>query len=88
MDPPPRRRRRKRLRGAPLGLAIFTATNWLVLKGGPVVVRLALLAQFCPGYSVSVGGSFVGFAYGVAYGAAAGFAVSRLYNRFVDLRRS
>jgi hypothetical protein len=71
------------------GLAIFVATNWLVLKGGPVVgPNLALLAQFCPGYTVTFAGSFVGFAYGLIYGAAAGYAVSWIYNRFVDARRS
>jgi len=33
--------------GLMLGLAIFVATNWLVLKGGPVVgPHLSLLSQF------------------------------------------
>ena len=75
--------------GVLAGLAIFVATNWLVLKGGPVVgPNLALLAQFCPGYTVTFLGSFVGFAYGLVYGAAAGYAVGSVYNRFVDARRS
>jgi hypothetical protein len=75
--------------GVLLGLAIFVATNWLVLKGGPVVgPNLALLAQFCPGYSVTFVGSLIGFAYGLAYGAAAGFSVSRIYNRLVEAWRS
>lgn len=74
--------------GVLAGLAIFVATNWLVLKGGPVVgPNLALLAQFCPGYRVTFLGSLIGFGYGFVYGAAAGFAVSRLYNRFVESRR-
>jgi hypothetical protein len=75
--------------GVLAGLAIFVATNWLVLKGGLVVgPNLALLSQFCPGYTVTFLGSFVGFAYGLVYGAAAGYAVSWIYNRFVDARRS
>jgi len=33
--------------GLMLGLAIFVATDWLVLKGGPVVgPHLSLLSQF------------------------------------------
>ena len=75
--------------GVLAGLAIFVATNWLVLKGGAVVgPNLALLAQFCPGYRVSFLGSLIGFAYGLVYGGIAGFAVSFVYNRFVDARRS
>ena len=71
------------------GLGIFVATNWLVLKGGDVVgPNLALLSQFCPGYTVTFAGSFVGFVYGLVYGAAAGYGVGWIYNRFVDARRS
>jgi hypothetical protein len=74
--------------GVLAGLGIFVATNWLVLKGGPVVgPNLALLAQFCPGYTVTFLGSFIGAAYGLGYGAAVGYVVSTLYNRFVDARR-
>jgi hypothetical protein len=74
--------------GVLLGLGIFVATNWLVLKGGTVVgPNLALLAQFCPGYSVTFLGSLLGFGYGLVYGAVAGFAVSLVYNRFVEARR-
>ena len=75
--------------GVLLGLGIFVATNWLVLKGGEVVgPNLALLAQFCPGYRVTFLGSVIGFAYGLVYGGVAGYAVSTLYNRVLDARRS
>ncbi len=75
--------------GVLAGVGIFVATNWLVLKGGPVVgPNLALLAQFCPGYSVTFIGSLIGLGYGLVYGGAAGFAVSWIYNRFVQTRRS
>jgi hypothetical protein len=71
--------------GVLLGLGIFVATNWLVLKGGSVVgPNLALLSQFCPGYRVTFFGSLIGFAYGLVYGGLAGFAVSWVYNRIVD----
>ena len=75
--------------GVLLGLVIFVATNWLVLKGGEVVgPNLALLAQFCPGYRVTFVGSVIGFAYGLFYGGVAGYAVSTLYNRVLDARRA
>ncbi len=63
------------------GLGVFLATNWLVLKGGPVVgPNLALLGQFFFGYEVTFVGSLIGFAWAFVYGAAAGYVVSRLYN--------
>jgi hypothetical protein len=75
--------------GVLVGLGIFAATNWLVLKGGDVVgPNLALLAQFCPGYRVSFLGSLIGFAYGLFYGGLAGWAVGTLYNRVLDARRA
>jgi hypothetical protein len=73
--------------GLLLGLAIFVATNWLILKGGPVVgPHLALLGQFFPGYRVTFVGSLIGFAYGTVTGFLVGYFVARLYNWLVDLR--
>ena len=69
------------------GLVIFIATNWLVLKGGPVVgPHLALLGQFFIGYRVTLLGSFVGFAYGFVSGFIVGYFVATIYN-FVVARR-
>jgi hypothetical protein len=69
------------------GLAIFMATNWLLLKGGQVVgPHLALLGQFFIGYRVTFVGSLVGFAYGFVCGFALGYCVSRAYNWIVALR--
>ena len=69
------------------GLAIFVATNWLVLKGGDVVgPHLALLGQFFVGYRVSFVGSLIGFAYGFAVGYAVGYLAARLYNAIARLR--
>jgi hypothetical protein len=63
------------------GLGVFLATNWLVLKGGPVVgPNLALLSQFFFGYRVTFVGSLLGFVWAFAYGFAAGYLVSRIYN--------
>lgn len=69
------------------GLAVFVATNWLVLKGGEVVgPHLALLGQFFIGYRVSFVGSLIGFAYGFGVGYVAGYCAARLYNAIVRLR--
>ncbi len=73
--------------GALTGLALLLATLVLVAKDGPHPgPHLVLLAQYFPGYSVTVGGAFVGFAYAFVLGAAAGYAIGRLYNRIVSLR--
>jgi hypothetical protein len=77
------------------GLAVFIATNWLVIKGGHIdavtgeyVVgpHLQLLSQFFIGYRVSFVGSVIGFLYGFALGALAGAFVGWVYNKVVDLR--
>jgi hypothetical protein len=73
--------------GALCGLAIFLATNWLILKGGPVVgPHLALLGHFFVGYRVTFVGSLIGLGYGFVVGFAAGWSVSWLYNCLLDLR--
>ena len=74
--------------GTILGLGLFVATNWLVLKGGDVVVgpHLALLRQFFIGYRVSFLGSFIGLAYGSLLGFLAGYTVAQLYNWLRNLR--
>ena len=69
------------------GLVIFIATNWLVLKGGPVVgPHLALLGQFFIGYRVTFLGSLIGFTYGFATGFCAGYFMATVYNRMVARR--
>jgi hypothetical protein len=74
--------------GLVLGLIIFTATIWLVLKGGRVVgPHLSLLGQYFIGYKVSFVGSLIGFGWGFAVGFALGFFVSASYNWLADLRQ-
>lgn len=69
------------------GVAIFIATNWLILKGGDVVgPHLALLGQFFIGYRVTFVGSVIGFAYGFAVGFLVGYAMARIYNWIAGLR--
>lgn len=74
--------------GLVLGLVVFVATIWLVIKGGPVVgPHLALLGQYFIGYRVTLGGSFIGFAWGFVVGFALGFFVTATYNWLADLRQ-
>lgn len=69
------------------GLAIFIATNWLVIKGGNQVgPHLGLLSQYFIGYRVSFLGSIIGFFYGFAVGTLSGAFMGWLYNKIVDLR--
>ncbi len=69
------------------GLAVFIATNWIVLKGGDHVgSHLRLLSQYFIGYSVSFFGSFIGFAYGFAVGTLSGASIGWIYNKFVEFR--
>ena len=80
--------------GIVAGLAIFIATNWLILRGGHIgpggehVVgpHLSLLSQFFIGYRVTFSGSLIGFAYGFGSGFVIGYIVARVYNFVVDLR--
>ena len=69
------------------GLAVFVATNFLILKGGPVVgPHLALLGQFFIGYRVTFFGSLIGFTYGFATGFCLGYFMATVYNRMVARR--
>jgi len=80
--------------GILMGLVVFIATNWLVIKGGHIspsgkyVVgpHLQLLSQYFIGYRVSFFGSIIGFAYGFAIGTLSGALVGWIYNKIVDLR--
>jgi hypothetical protein len=71
--------------GVLLGVAMFLATLVLALRGGPWTgEHLGLLGQFYPGYSVSVGGAFLGLLYGFVTGAVGGYLLAAVYNRFAD----
>jgi hypothetical protein len=69
------------------GLAIFAATNFLILKGGEVVgPHLGLLRAFFPFYSVTFVGSIVGFVWGFLSGYVAGFIIASVYNLVVRFK--
>ncbi len=68
--------------GLLLGGGLFVATNFLVLKGGANVGQhLQLLRVFFPGYSVTFGGSLIGFIYAFVLGYALGRLIGSVYNR-------
>jgi len=69
------------------GFGLFTATLWLVIKGGPNVGKnLSLLSNYYPGYTVTWTGSLAGFFYGAVTGAVLGWCVGWLYNVLADWR--
>lgn len=73
--------------GILVGLGIFVATNFLILKGGAVVgPHLALLGNFFPFYRVTFLGSIIGFGYGLLAGYVAGFIIATIYNQVVKLK--
>ena len=67
--------------GLVFGLALFVATIVLLMKGGEQVgIHLALLGKLLPGYRVTVGGAFIGFAYLFVIGYAIGRVIGSVYN--------
>ncbi len=67
--------------GAVSGLMVFIATIWLVFKGGAVVgPHLSLLSIYFVGYSVSVKGGFIAFAYSFSWGFLFGWLFAYLRN--------
>ena len=72
--------------GLIFGFSLFVMTNFLVVKGGPVVgPHLALLGQFFPGYTVTFVGSMIGFVYAFMVGLVLGSIMGAVYNRVAGL---
>lgn len=75
--------------GLTCGTGLWIATVWLLVRGGERVGQhLSLLRFYFPGYSVSWGGAFLGFAYGAVAGAVVGYVLAWVYNRLADRRAS
>jgi hypothetical protein len=69
------------------GFGLFVATMWLVIQGGKVVgPTLSLLSNYYPGYTVTVGGSFIGLVYGALTGALIGYVFALVYNLIAGKR--
>jgi len=70
--------------GAVSGIAVFLATNLLLIKGGDQIgPNLALLGQYFVGYEVTVAGSFIGLFYGFLAGFMTGWLIAFLRNSLV-----
>lgn len=70
--------------GAVSGLMVFIATLWLIIKGGAVVgPHLSLLSHYFVGYSVTVKGAFLAFAYSFSWGFLFGWLFAYLRNLLV-----
>jgi hypothetical protein len=64
-----------------LGLVLFAATNFLVIKGGPNVGQhLGILSQYFYGYSVTFVGSLIGAAWAMVFGYVVARLVCGIYN--------
>jgi hypothetical protein len=73
--------------GLLLGMGLFLATIVLVLKGGDNVgAHLSLLANYFPGYRVTVAGAFLGFIYAFVIGYALGRLIGAVYNKVAQIR--
>jgi len=70
--------------GSVSGLMVLIATLWLVIEGGTVVgPHLSLLSNYFVGYSVTVKGAFIAFAYSFSWGFLFGWLFAYLRNLFV-----
>lgn len=73
--------------GAMLALQLVLSTTWLVVRGTAGESRhAALLANYLPGYSVSLGGSLIGAFWVFLYAFAASLLLAKVYNVIVDRR--
>ena len=67
--------------GLLFGSALFLGTIVLAIRGGVLVgPHLGLLGVFLPGYRVTIGGAFIGFAYAFIIGYAVGGLIGLVYN--------
>ena len=63
------------------GAALFLVTWWVIILDG-ASGDPTWLSRVYRGYSISVGGSFIGLAWGLLDGLICGAALAWLYNRF------
>ena len=72
--------------GTVCGLLVFSATLWIISRGGDVLnSHLRLLGQYFIGYSVSVKGGFIAFAYSFFWGFLFGWLFAYLRNLFLAI---
>ena len=67
--------------GTVCGLLVFSATMWIISRGGNVLgSHLRLLAQYFIGYTVTVTGGFIAFGYSFFWGFLFGWLFAYLRN--------
>ena len=66
------------------GLGLLLITWWLILFGEANEQTATLISQVYIGYSISAGGSLVGFFWGFVDGLFGGFFFAWLYNLLAD----
>jgi protoporphyrinogen oxidase len=67
--------------GTVCGLLVFSATMWIISRGGDVLgSHLRLLSQYFIGYSVTVKGGFIAFGYSFFWGFLFGWLFAYLRN--------
>ncbi len=66
------------------GLGLLLITWWLILFGEANEETANLISQVYIGYSISAGGSLIGFFYGFVDGLFGGFFFAWLYNLLID----
>ncbi len=72
--------------GTVSGLIMFMATLFLTLKGGETVGQnLQLLSSYFLGYTVTINGAFIGFAYSFGYGFLLGWLFATFRNLAIVL---
>jgi len=72
--------------GTVIGLAIFLATIFLIIKGGDSIgPNLKLLGQYFIGYTVSFKGAFIGFGYSFFWGFIFGWLFAYMRNLFTGI---
>ena len=72
--------------GAICGLLVFSATIWIISRGGDVLnSHLRLLAQYFIGYTVTVKGAFIAFGYSFFWGFLFGWLFAYLRNLFLAI---
>jgi len=72
--------------GTICGLLVFSATLWIISRGGDVLnSHLRLLAQYFIGYTVTVKGAFVAFGYSFFWGFLFGWLFAYLRNLFLAI---
>lgn len=72
--------------GTICGLLVFSATLWIISRGGEVQQsHLRLLAQYFIGYTVTVKGAFIAFGYSFFWGFLFGWLFAYLRNLFLAI---